>query len=633
MYELAFLSGPRAGDVIPVTGTLVAGRSTDCSLDLPSDPSVSRHHARFLFDGADLTVADGLEGRPSANGTYVNDQRISAAPLAEGDVVRMGETRLRVRRRALSGSQPAEAIFAFKESEADLHGSIIMPVAQVAKAVAPGDVLQARLTSIMKISSLLVKIARLEEVLAGILEVLFDVFPQADRGFLMLGNDVASLAPKAVRTRAKGRSTTEGLTVSTTICRRALESRSAFLFNDQEGAGGFEPGVSVASLRIRSAMTIPLMVGDEVLGLLQIDTGDISRAFGASDLELAVSVSQQAAIALHNALLLERVERETVNRNNLLRFLPGPLADQVLSGSLDIALGGRTYKGTILFSDVIGFTRMSETMHSDAVVSLMNAYFDRVVPCIQLQQGAIDKFIGDAIMAFWGIPFDRGDSMLNAAQAGLAMQLQLAGFNSMQARDGKPVLGHGIGINCGEVVAGNVGSTDRLGYTLLGDAVNTASRIEHMACAGQVLLSRSAWEALDGRGHGLRLPSIMARNKAEPIEIWSLRGLRLDGDEVMVHVQARSGSASVVLIRRLADRSFVVLHPRDCDLAAATLVSASVDWPGVDLGRPEVVTVLPSLSSDGELARSQVRLTDPDLCGLLSGDALVSPAGWAQMTR
>jgi putative methionine-R-sulfoxide reductase with GAF domain len=301
MFELVFLTGARAGEVVPVTKSLIGGRSPDCSLEVP-DPNASRQHARFLWDGAALTVADN----GSANGTFVNEQRVTAPrPLGEGDVVRLGETRLRAQACHASTIGNSSSIFGFKEAEveaeADLSQSILLSASEVRSQGATPEMLAARLNAVIEVSKALVNINDLAQVFDGILETLFKVFPQADRGFLMLGNDAAKLIPRAMRQRGKG--VTENLMVSTSICRKALESKRAFLFNDQN-AGDFDQGMSIVSLHIRSAMTIPLMIGDEVLGLLQVDTPDRNRAFNIQDLELAVAVCQQAAIALHNAQLL-----------------------------------------------------------------------------------------------------------------------------------------------------------------------------------------------------------------------------------------------------------------------------------------------------------------------------------------
>jgi adenylate cyclase len=625
MFELVFLTGARAGEVVPVTKSLIGGRSPDCSLEVP-DPNASRQHARFVWDGAELNVVDN----GSSNGTFVNDQRITTVKVAHGDVVRLGETRIRVASRSREDSQ-SSSIFSFKEAESDLSQSIVLSVSEIRPQTQSVEALTARLNAIMQVSKALVNINLIDKVFGGILETLFEVFPQADRGFLMLGKEAGKLEPKAMRQRGKG--VTENLSVSNTICRKALESKSAFLFNSQN-AGDFDQGMSIVSLRIRSAMTIPLMVNDDVLGLLQIDTPDSKRAFTLEDLQLAMAVCHQAAIALHNAQLLTRVEAETTMRNNLKRFLPGPLAEQAVSGNLDVALGGKTYSSTIMFSDIIGFTRMSETLAPHQVVALMNSYFDRMVPCIDQNGGSIDKFMGDAIMAVWGIPFDKdGQAAQHAVEAALAMQTGLAGFNSIQSKDGGPQLGMGIGLNTGTVVAGNIGSSNRTEYTVLGDTVNTSQRVEGAAGRSQVLVNSTTWAALNGNGYGLSMPPLKVKNKAEPISVYSLRGLKILNDEVMLHLPLRSGTHGVFLIRRLADRTFIILHGADCDVCQVPLASAVPEWPGVDLGTPEMIALLPTQQADGYLLRSHIRLKDDSLAGLLDAKAIVCSRDWDTMLR
>jgi adenylate cyclase len=625
MYELVFLTGARAGEVVPVNKSLIGGRSPDCSLEVP-DPNASRQHAKFTWDGANLTVADN----GSSNGTYLNDQRLTAPVMAkDGDVVRLGETRLRVQTHKIPNDAHSSSIFGFKERDADLSQSIVMSVSEVRSTGVDAKVLAARLNAIIQVSKALVNITSEDVVSTRIIDTLLEVFPQADRGFLMLGNQVGNLVAKAMRNR-KG--VTENLSVSTTICRKALESKSAFLFNDQNNSD-FDQGMSIVSLKIRSAMTIPLMVGEEILGLVQIDTPDSKRAFTREDLELAVAVCQQAAIAMHNVQLLRDVERETTQRNNLIRYLPGALADQVKSGNVVMAMGGSTYRATILFSDVIGFTRMSERLTPDRVVALMNAYFNRMVPCIQNHAGSVDKFMGDAIMAVWGVPIDKGDAACNAASAALAMQNALVGFNSLQASDGQPVLAMGIGLNSGPVVAGNIGTEERKEYTVLGDTVNAAQRLEATAGRGHVLISQATWQALGGAGHGVAMPPLKVKNKDEPLTVYSLRGLRILNDEVVLHLPLLSGPVQVYLIRRLADRSFILLHPPECDILSHDLVSDCQEWAGSVLGRPEMVQVLPSQAGDGTLVRSQIRLHDADLGGLLGKDAIVCSRTWDMMLR
>ncbi len=628
MFELVFVTGSRAGEVVAVKSSLMAGRSPECSLEVP-DPNASRQHARVVFDGTGLTLVDNR----SANGTFLNEKRVTEPMrLKHDDVFRLGETRIRIQARRGGTVEPgSESVFGFHDSEADLSQSIVMPMADLAQQSRSPDAADRRFAGLLKAMNLSKDINQLDRVLEGIIEVMFELFPQTERGFLMLGKTVEALQPKAVRVRnASG--TQEAPKVSTSICRKALVEKAAFLFNDSN-PGDFDQGMSIVSLKIRSAMTVPLIVDNEILGLLQVDTTDRARAFTSKDLELAAAVSQVASIALKNSQQITDLASVTRTKDNLCRFLPGPVAQQVLDGKLELALGGKTYAGTVLFSDIVGFTRMSETMAPERVVELMNKYFERMVPCIRNEGGSIDKFIGDAIMAFWGVPIATDNSASQGVAAALGMQIALLGFNSLERSQGRQAIGHGIGLNTGPVVAGNIGSTDTISYTLLGDTVNTASRIEHHAMKEQVLVSQSTWEALGGAGYGIRMPPVNVRNKTEALSLCALRGLGRDAGEIMLFLPVDSGGVRCWLIRRLSDQTFILLHPASHDPAAHLMASAAVEWPGCGLGTPVVLATLPAQNADGTLNRSQIKLDDITLGGLLGPQPLPCPLGWDSLVR
>jgi len=627
MFELVFLTGARAGQVVPVSKTMLAGRSPECQMEVP-DPNASRQHCRFVFDGKSVTAIDN----GSSNGTYHNEVRMTAPiKLVLDDVIRIGETRMRLQlANADNDEKGSSSIFAFQEKEEDLSQSLVISMADLGKRAQSPEVLAARLNAIITVSKALVNINKLEEIFERILDSLFEVFPQADRGFLMIGSKVEALEPRAIRQRGKG--VTENLNVSTSICRHCLDKKAAILFDDSKSSD-FDQGMSIVSLRIRSAMTVPLLVNEDVLGLLQIDTPDRGKAFMKEDLELALAVSQQAAIALNNALLLKKMELEATTRSNLMRFLPGPVAQQVIDGKLDIALGGKTCHGTILFSDIIGFTRMSETLHPEQVVKMMNAYFKRMVPCIQHNGGSVDKFMGDAIMAVWGVPIDKGDSGMHGVEAALMMQNALIGFNSMQAKEESPQVQMGIGINTGTLTAGNIGYDQRIEYTVLGDTVNTAQRLESNAGRSQILISKGTWNELKGNGFALVMPPLKVKNKTEPVLTFSIRGLKVEGDEIALHIPVANPDGKAVIIRRLADHTFLVLHPADLDICAGPLKTEVAEWPGIDFGTPVMEAVHPQQDTDGTMLRSQIKLADPSLQGLLTDTPLRCPQGWDSMQR
>ena len=634
MYELLFLTGGRAGQVVPITRSLVAGRSADCSLVVP-DPNTSRHHCEFVFDGRNVR----LEDRQSVNGTFVNETRISApSPLQDGDEVRIGQTRLRVSARKRKDDVTDESmtsIFSLRDQppEAAASGfdeSASLLLSELPRRDLDEKKLAARLDAIIRVSKALMHIRDLDRISNSILEALFEVLPQADRGFLMLGNDVNQLVPQAVRSRGKVLSA--DLVISKSICRSAIEQRRAILFNDTMGRD-FTVGASVYALNIRGAMVVPLIVEDEILGVVQVDTPVQRAAFTTADLELAAAVSQQAAIALRNAFLLRKVEEESTSRASLMRFLPGAMVDQVLSGKHNLALGGDTCDGTILFSDIVGFTKIAEPLAPQTVVGMMNDYFSRIVPCIENVGGGVDKFMGDAIMAVWGVPLARPDAASCAAAAALEMQNACVGLDtSRHVRDG-PILEMGIGINSGTVVAGNIGAYNRVSYTVIGDTVNTAQRLEVAAGRGQVLVGARTWSELAGNGIGVALPPLKVKNKAKALSVYSLRGLRGAHAEILLHVPLRAGDHRAWLIRMLADQTCVVLHPAELPLHSEPLMTDMREWPSFSLGVARVLEVMPHQASDGRLQRSQVVFTDPALAEWVRAGQHTCDRDWEQMPR
>ena len=145
-------------------------------------------------------------------------------------------------------------------------------------------------------------------------------------------------------------------------------------------------------------------------------------------------------------------------------------------------LGGRRERCVVLFTDLVGFTARSNVMNAEALFALLNRYFEAIAAPVLLEQGLLDKFIGDALMAEFGVPVHRGDraEALAAVRAALAMQANLVSLNRELVQEGVEPLRQGIGIHCGDVIAGNLGSSHRLEYTVIGAAVNLASRQESL---------------------------------------------------------------------------------------------------------------------------------------------------------
>ena len=181
-------------------------------------------------------------------------------------------------------------------------------------------------------------------------------------------------------------------------------------------------------------------------------------------------------------------QRESIQRRFLhsvlsRRVSPNLMRDMLRSSSDSwTRLGGRRERCVVLFTDLVGFTPRSNLMEAEALFGLLNRYFEAIAAPVLAEKGLLDKFIGDALMAEFGVPVHRGDRLeaLAAVRAALAMQANLDDLNRQLHEEGLEPLRQGIGIHCGEVIAGNLGSKDRLEYTVIGAAVNLASRLESL---------------------------------------------------------------------------------------------------------------------------------------------------------
>jgi adenylate cyclase len=192
------------------------------------------------------------------------------------------------------------------------------------------------------------------------------------------------------------------------------------------------------------------------------------------------------------------------------------------------ALGGEEREVTILFCDLRGFTPLSEGLEPRELVTLLNRYLDRMSSAIESQGGVIDKYIGDEIMALFGAPVGAPDSADRAVRASLSMRAALAKLNQELATEGRPPLAFGIGINTARVVAGNIGSHRRLNYSVIGDGVNLAARLQTLTrrpeFSADILISEPTRAALGGR-YALRdLGEAEVKGKSRAVRIHAVDG-------------------------------------------------------------------------------------------------------------
>ncbi len=209
------------------------------------------------------------------------------------------------------------------------------------------------------------------------------------------------------------------------------------------------------------------------------------------------------------------------------KFVNPEIAEMVLKD--EIRLGGERKEGVVLFSDIRAFTSISEKMQPEEVVEFLNQYMTRMVECIDKTGGVVDKFIGDAIMAVWGIPVSKGNDVENAINGALLMRKSLVEFNSGRGTDDKPLIHIGCGINVGPLLAGQIGSEHRMEYTVIGDTVNLASRIEALnkPFGTDILISEDAYNMVKDIFRFEKMQPIRVKGKEKPQQIYTVLG-RID---------------------------------------------------------------------------------------------------------
>jgi adenylate cyclase len=223
---------------------------------------------------------------------------------------------------------------------------------------------------------------------------------------------------------------------------------------------------------------------------------------------------------LGSMLLIEDISAEKRVKATMSRYMDPSVADQLLKAGESV-LGGQSSVATVLFSDIRSFTTLTEELGAQGTVSMLNEYFALMVDCLQRENGMVDKFIGDAIMAVFGAPIAHGDDEDRAVRAAVAMLRDLATLNESRRAAGKKPIEIGIGINTDSIVSGNIGSPKRMDYTVIGDGVNLASRLEG-ACktyGARILVSEYTFAKLRGTYRSREVDKIIVKGKTQPVAV------------------------------------------------------------------------------------------------------------------
>ena len=504
----------------PLTAVSSIGRMAASTVALAGDRSVSQLHAEIRQTPEGDYV---LEDRMSLNGTYVEGRKVTRHPLHHGQTFRIGDSTMEfelvpeddvihsvpvatvsqgtVESVTVLGTPGSRAVVLGRDDSVDVRvppatqsSGIFKPVVQIDDAAE----LRRDYEKLRIAHSILAAVARpmpLDQTLRVIAMRAFEALP-AQRFVVLLVADGTGALNERLALDRDGKPPENGVPVSRTLLNRVLTAGRPLVARDVGAISDVGDAASIVQAAVRSVVCAPILDGSELYGVLYADNRAPSEPFDEKDLHLLSAIANQLALALRNARLVVEVREEARRRSVLGRFLSPNIVNEVLGGRISLSRTGESRNVAVLFSDIRGFTALSEKMAARDVTALLNEHFDVLVDVLFRFNGTLDKFIGDCLMAVFGAPTAGTADAESAVRCGLEMQSAIARLNTARRLRGDIAVEIGVGVNFGEVSWGPIGSHDMMGYTVVGDVVNLASRLCGVAKPGDVLVSRSVKERL-----------------------------------------------------------------------------------------------------------------------------------------
>ncbi|HEX7286535.1 MAG TPA: adenylate/guanylate cyclase domain-containing protein [Candidatus Angelobacter sp.] len=510
----------------PVT-TVGRGNGNDLVLN---DSSVSRFHAVFKLEESGVAIAD----RGSTNGVILNGQPIQEESfLKNGDLVQVGLYELRLENVDEAGIQVRRAEWpsTLNQIMRGRTGQIALPRAADPQGTAIAD-LAGRVKKLERENYLLTVLYEAGKALQGkhsIDEIGHQVITLAsliegvERGFVMLldeSGEVMRQSEVLYRNPANA-ANAPGIILSKSVLDHLRKEQQPILIDDLHADERFNGSESLKISGLRSAMCAPLVGAKRLFGLLYVDNMERASAFTQEELNIFALIAAQAGAAIDNLVAHQKIARQAQQRMALERFLSPEVAEMALANP-DVRLGGVNQRATVLFADIRGFTAMSEGLEPARIVEILNEYFTRVTDVIFDHGGMIDKYMGDAVMAVFGVPVAKGNDAAGAVESAIQVQKLIIEMNRDAAARGWPELRIGIGINTGIVTAGNIGSPRQLDYTVVGDTVNIASRLMSSAEGGEILITESTAAEIGNKFNTRKLPALRLRGRSEPVRVFQV---------------------------------------------------------------------------------------------------------------
>jgi adenylate cyclase len=523
------------------------GRSSDNDIVL-NDFSVSRRHATLRKEGGGWVI----HNNQSTNGVRIKEKLVSSARVGDGVEAVIGKFVLSFCEEAHEPAPPparthestSTCIRPISEFNLDfglernVESEEEDPTRGRKRAVLDVAYKNKVFEILVQVAKTLITVDDVETVLGTVMDLIFEYLP-VDRGFLLL-EEADGLKLRISRLKTASRMTTDGAPYSRTIVDMVVRQKVAVLTSDAQADERFEAGQSIRMQQIRSAMCAPLWSREAVIGVIHVDSPLHVGTFTEKDLDLLTALANFAAVAIERARLRERVVEEKRIRGRLERYHSPQVIEEIIAhadatGSHEVAL---TKAVTVLFADLVGFTSWSEKMGAGDMARLLTRFFTLASEAIFSQDGTIDKFIGDAVMAFFGAPTDQPDHAVRAVAASLKIQEEMAAWNKERLAQGQAPIEARIALNTGEAIVGEIGSERRVDYTVLGNAVNVAARMEEfVAGAGDIVIGPGTYEAVKDRYMVAQMGQFALKGLSAQVPMYKVLGT-LSQDETVYSARA-----------------------------------------------------------------------------------------------
>jgi len=529
---------------------ITLGRRDDNDIVL-DDVFVSRQHIEIEKKGKAYIIKD----RKSRYGTFVNGESVIEIQLNYGDEIQVGNTLITFVDEKTLDHIPehktpirkigatvdfAEKIEFIKDqiSKGDKKKNIFKSLASLKTGLA---LYQEKLIAAEKskeIASTLCEVGKILNFvfdLHVLLNLLMDLalkILRARRGFIMLYDEASNkLKVKVARNMGGELDPTKTTGISQTIAWQTFKTGKVITTEDAAKDERFRTQESVISYAIGAVICAPLISKDKGnIGTIYLDNSVTQKKFYEGDIEFMRSFANQAAIAIENAQLYEKIKEEEKIKARLQRFFSPAVVEKIMVQEEALTLGGEHCIATILFCDIRGYTSLTEKIDTLVSVEILNDFLSSMTEAVFVNEGTLDKYIGDCVMAIFGAPVAHPDDPLRAIKTALDMKQRVCQLKEEWRKKMKiPEVESfeiGIGIHTGEVIAGNIGNINRMEYTVVSTAVNLASRLENTAEPGQILISQSTYELTKGLINTKELPPFNLKNISRPVEVYEVIGLK-----------------------------------------------------------------------------------------------------------